>query len=81
MTARDFCYWLQGKLEIDAAEHGGESKTVRALSTAQVEVIQRHLALVFAHDIDPKAGGPAEQKKLDHIHCPPGTFKDAIARC
>lgn len=62
MTARDFCYWLQGKLEID-----GEPK---ALTAAQVEVIQRHLNLVFAHDIDPKAGGPDVQDKLNKIHSP-----------
>ena len=77
MTARDFCYWLQGKLEID-----GEPK---ALTAEQVAVIQRHLSMVFAHDIDPKAGGPIMQKKLDEIHTgvagwppSPGTV---IARC
>lgn len=60
MTARDFCYWLQGKLEID-----GEPKP---LTATQVEVIQRHLSMVFAHDIDPKAGGPTVQKTLSEIH-------------
>ena len=60
MTARDFCYWLQGKLEID-----GEPKP---LTATQVEVIQRHLSLVFIHDIDPKAGGPEVQKKLNAVH-------------
>lgn len=67
MTARDFCFWLQGKLEIDAAKHGVGVYT-ESLSAAQVEVIKRHLAMVFAHDIDPKAGGKEVQKKLDGLH-------------
>ncbi len=62
MTARDFCYWLQGKIEID-----GEAKP---LTATQVEVIQRHLSLVFAHDIDPKAGGAEVQEKLSKVHNP-----------
>ena len=60
MTARDFCYWLQGKLEID-----GEAKP---LSASQVEIIARHLGMVFAHDIDPKAGDKKHQSILDHLH-------------
>lgn len=68
MTARDFCYWLMGKLEIDAAEYGAEANATHALSTGQVEVIKRHLSLVFAHDLDPKAGGADAQKKLNDLH-------------
>lgn len=68
MTARDFCYWLQGKLEIDDAEHGDGYGTVKSLSAAQVKVIKKHLAMVFAHDIDPKAGSPDLQKVLDGLH-------------
>ena len=64
MTARDFCYWLQGKLEIDAVDPAAS----KALTAAQVDVIQKHLAMVFVHDIDPKAGGPEHQKLLDEIH-------------
>lgn len=60
MTAENFCYWLQGKLEID----GGPLP----LTAAQVDVIQKHLSLVFVHDIDPKAGGPEVQAKLNAIH-------------
>lgn len=79
MTARDFCYWLQGKLEID-----GEPKP---LTASQVEVIQRHLSLVFAHDIDPKAGGPDVQKKLNEtrtatgISIWPPSIGTVTARC
>ena len=38
MTPRDFCYWLQGHLEI------GE---VNELDAAQIAMIKKHLALVF----------------------------------
>lgn len=70
MTARDFCFWLQGKLEIDGEPH--------ALSAVQVKIIQRHLNLVFAHDIDPKAGGPEVQSHLNKIH---SNADDVVLRC
>lgn len=69
MTAVNFCYWLQGKLEIDG--------NPQPLTAEQVEIIRNHLNLVFAHDIDPKAGGPDVQKKLNDIH----SGKDVILRC
>lgn len=47
MKSRDFCYWLQGFFEIT-----GHATQLRA---QQTEIIQRHLALVFKHDIDPQA--------------------------
>ena len=65
MKATEFCYWLQGYFELDKAcplVHG------RHLSEEQVKVIQQHLALVFAHDIDPQAGPPAVQQNLNSIH-------------
>jgi hypothetical protein len=77
MTARDFCYWLQGHLEIDMADDeitGVSGSTV--LSEKQVECIRKHLALVFVHDIDPKAGGPEKQAQLNDIHSRP-----PLARC
>lgn len=48
MTSRDFAYWLQGFIEIQA--HGPASLY---LTEDQVKVIKNHLALVFVHDIDP----------------------------
>ena len=72
MTARDFCYWLQGFIEIT-----GDPPP---LTAAQVDVIRRHLSLVFVHDIDPKAGGPDVQDALNKIHRPPG-FPNVVARC
>jgi hypothetical protein len=62
MTAREFCYWLQGYFEIS-----DDDKTT-VLGTAQVRAIRRHLEMVFAHDIDPKAGDAAEQAKLNNLH-------------
>ncbi len=70
MTARDFCYWLQGFFEIDEA-----NPPVGGLTPLQVEAVKRHLSMVFAHDIDPKAGGPEVQKKLSDIHNPNVTLR------
>lgn len=62
MTSRDFCFWLQGYLELSGPV---------ALSKEQTECIRRHLALVFKHEIDPSAGPPSHQQALDAIHAPP----------
>lgn len=59
MTPRDFCYWLQGIFEV------GELKT---LNEKQTDLVKRHLNLVFVHSIDPEAGGPEIQAKLNSIH-------------
>lgn len=64
MKATEFCYWLQGYFELDQAS----TKPGNALTGEQVEVIQRHLALVFKHDIDPQAGPPEYQQVLNNIH-------------
>lgn len=60
MTARDFCYWLQGYFEL-ADPHGG-------LTQEQADLIATHLALVFKHEIDPSAGDAARQAELNAIH-------------
>lgn len=60
MTSRDFVYWLQGYLEIASA---GADRP--ALSAEQTEVVQKHLALVFIHEIDPSY---PEREKLDDAH-------------
>lgn len=70
MTSRDFCYWLQGFFELS-----NQSR----FNPAQVEAIQKHLALVFKHEIDPSAGGPKEQKALNDIHHGPGA--GPLVRC
>lgn len=38
MNERDFCYWLQGCLELSGS---------KALDENQVKIIKEHLALVF----------------------------------
>lgn len=45
MQSRDFCFWLQGLMEIAQPE---------TLNTEQVSLIKAHLALVFQHDANIK---------------------------
>jgi hypothetical protein len=59
MTSRDFCYFLQGLFELAKPE---------ALTKEQTELVRRHLAMVFAHEIDPSMGDEKAQKILDDIH-------------
>lgn len=81
MTSRDFCYWLQGFLEMrdeDASTAGS------SLTPAQLTCIQKHLALVFKHEIDPSMGPPSKQQALDNIHNPPihqGPGLGPLIRC
>lgn len=63
MTAREFCYWLQGYFEISRS-----SGLPDHLNPAQVEIIKNHLAMVFKHEIDPSAGPSAHQSALNLIH-------------
>lgn len=60
MQSRDFCYWLQGFFEIAKPVH---------LTPDQVLMIQRHLNMVFIHEIDPSF--PKEQQAaLNEAHKP-----------
>jgi hypothetical protein len=59
MTSREFCYWLQGLFELDPPED---------LDSEQTELIRRHLALVFKHEIDPSAGSAEHQAELSAVH-------------
>lgn len=59
MTSRDFCFWLQGYFEISGEQ---------TIAGNQVEVIKRHLALVFTHEIDPSMGDAAHQIDLNTVH-------------
>lgn len=70
MTSRDFCYWLQGYLEVTAA---AEAVT---LTTEQITCVQKHLALVFVHEIDPSFP-PSQKKVLDSIHA----SRPTVMRC
>jgi hypothetical protein len=86
MTSRDFCYWLQGYFEVArASKEPGEI----AIDAAQAEMIQRHLSLVFKHEIDPSQGTPEHQAELQKIHDkideiasrPPLHGKSPVYRC
>lgn len=59
MTSRDFCYWLQGLFELGKPTQ---------LDSKQLELVQRHLSMVFLHEIDPSAGSPEHQADLQKIH-------------
>ncbi len=73
MTSREFCYWLQGHFEINDASIGATDN----LTGAQVRMIQKHLALVFKHEIDPSY---PDQEALNKIHNRPD-LDDLIVRC
>lgn len=70
MTARDFCYWLQGYFEVlgKAEAPPDTAYALKGLNPAQTECVRRHLDMVFAHEIDPAAGGPHVQAKLNAMH-------------
>jgi hypothetical protein len=77
MTSRDFCYWLQGYFEITMADHPNGGK-VAQLGRGQVENIQKHLAMVFVHEIDPSFG--EDQSKLNQLHSDKPN-SGLVARC
>ncbi len=62
MTSRDFCYWLQGALELSPD---------MALTPAQMLVVRAHLNLVFIHEIDT----PDPTGKLQATHDGEGVKK------
>ena len=57
MTSRDFCYWLQGFFEVSRADE---------LLPNQVDMVKRHLAMVFKHELDPSIGGDAPALQAIH---------------
>lgn len=59
MQSRDFCYWLQGFFEISNPE---------SIDKDQVEMIKRHLHMVFEHEIDPSMGSKEHQEELKQTH-------------
>lgn len=56
MKAYEFCYWLQGLLEL---------QDPTSLNEAQTQKIKNHLNMVFLHDIDKSY---PETDKLNVIH-------------
>lgn len=59
MTSRDFAYWLQGLFELS---------DTKQLDERQTELVKRHLAMVFKHEIDPSVGSPEHQSELQELH-------------
>lgn len=59
MTSRDFCYWLQGFIEV------GQPHIV---TQEQLATIRAHLAMVFHHEIDPSHGNHSHVEELRKIH-------------
>ena len=64
MQSREFAYWLQGFFEIskENPNYSGE------LNSAQVKMIEKHLSLVFIHEIDPSYGPELHLEKLNAAH-------------
>lgn len=58
MKSRDFCYWLQGAIEV------GQLTEITGVA---FEEVKNHLNMVFIHEIDPSF--PKSQKPaLDMAH-------------
>lgn len=73
MTSRDFCYWLQGHLEISSTKE---------LTKDQLEIVKNHLNMVFKHEIDPSMGSAAHQQELSNLHSGGiNTSPDVLLRC
>jgi hypothetical protein len=68
MTSRDFVFWLQGFFEIKSADVTDADGVV--LEKEQIDIIRKHLNLVFKHEIDPSMGDAKMQKELNEIHDP-----------
>lgn len=79
MKARDFAFWLQGYFEVSQPKEIGANET---------EMIKKHLALVFKHEIDPEMGDEQHQAELNAIHTPNSLesylrppHEDGVMRC
>ena len=71
VKADQFCYWLQGLFELAEPTE---------LNEAQTDLIKRHLAMAFLHDID-KRPSVEEQGELNKIHSSPVRPSDVLFRC
>ena len=63
MKASEFCYWLQGYIEI-----GHNQMHKQGLNYDQTEIIKKHLSLVFKHELDHLHGTPEHQAELQQLH-------------
>ncbi len=60
MTSRDFCFWLQGFIEMTPKPNGW------TVTPHQMMTIVNHLNMVFQHEIDPSM--PDKDGKLQTLH-------------
>jgi hypothetical protein len=58
------------------------------IGSKETELIKKHLALVFKHEIDPEMGDEQHQAELNAIHAPNKlggylipTHEDGVMRC
>jgi hypothetical protein len=70
MKSTEFCYWLQGLFELAEPTQ---------LNAEQTDLIKRHLAMVFLHEID-KTYPESEQTALSDLHSGAGKIggKDPV---
>lgn len=59
MKSVEFCYCLQGLFELGKPT---------SLNAEQTDLVKRHLAMVFHHEIDPSYGKEKIQEALTAIH-------------
>jgi preprotein translocase subunit SecA len=64
MHSREFAYWLMGFFEISKENPNFNGE----LNSAQVKMIEKHLSLVFVHEIDNSYGNKEHTDKLNEIH-------------
>ncbi len=73
MTSREFAYWLQGFFEIT---------DTNVVTEKQVELIKKHLNLVFFHEIDPSyTSDKTKQEEMNNIHNSGFKPNSQIMRC
>ena len=65
MTSRDFCFFLQGFLEVSGPD--------AEINKAKLDIIRNHLNLVFKHEIDPSMPDPTGELQALHDGKPPIT--------
>lgn len=59
MKAENFCYWLQGFMELQSP---------KTITKEQLDDIKAHLRITFKYDIDLSYGDEEHQKRLSNIH-------------
>ena len=72
MTTREFCYFMQGFMELS------DPKTI---SAQELTMIKGHLKLAFRDDIDPSMGDDEHQNELNTAHTGFLHGGDEQARC